>query len=98
MYNGTTAHLSDFCDLIFEPYLNQLVLSTTHKVGNILDLVLTNNDELIHDVSIHTVLPDGLLPDFIIKFCIVIAMDHHVPTPVLAHFIILEQMWDDMNI
>ena len=80
MYSGTTTHLSDFCDLIFELDLNQLVLSTTHKAGNILDLVLTN-DELIHDVTIHTVLPDGLLPDFLITFCILIAMDHHVPTP-----------------
>ena len=86
MYNGTTTHLSDFCDLIFELYLNQLVLSTTHKAGNILDLVLTNSDELIHDVTIHTVLPDGLLPDFLIKFCIVIAMDHHVPTPCISTF------------
>ena len=53
MYSGTTTHLSDFCDLIFELDLNQLVLSTTHKAGNILDLVLTNNGELIHDVTIH---------------------------------------------
>ena len=63
MYSGTTTQSSDFCDLIFELNLSQLVLSATHKAGNILDLVLTNNDELIHDVTIHTVLPDDLSSD-----------------------------------
>ena len=43
IHSGTITQSSDFCDLIFELNLNQLVLSTTHKANNILDLILTNN-------------------------------------------------------
>lgn len=93
MYSGTTTQLSGFCDLISELNLSQLVLSTTHKAGNILDLVLINNDEIIHDVTIHIGLPNGLSSDhFLIKFRILIAMDHHVPTPVSPYLTILKQI------
>ena len=77
-YSGTTTQSSDFCDLMFDLNLCQSVLSATHKAGNILDLILTNNDDLIHDVSIHADLPNGLSSNhFIIKFHIPLATDHH---------------------
>ena len=38
--------LNDFCNELF---MNQYVTSPTHKDGNILDLVFTNNPSLVHD-------------------------------------------------
>ena len=39
------------CDL---NNLTQVITSSTHEHGNILDLVITNNEEIISDISIHS--------------------------------------------
>ena len=49
MLNG----LNDFCNELF---MSQYVNQPTHKDGNILDLVFTNNENLIHDCSVIPVL------------------------------------------
>ena len=45
--------LNEFCNDLF---LTQYISSPTHKDGNILDLVFTNNESLIHECSIVPVL------------------------------------------
>ena len=52
LLNSGTRFSSCFCDLLVDLNLRQLVPSSTHKAGNILDLVLTNSDNLIDDVVI----------------------------------------------
>ena len=47
------ASLQDFCCTFF---LNQFVEKSTHKDGNVLDLLLTNNSDIIHDLSINDTL------------------------------------------
>ena len=42
----------DFLDIIEEHSLIQLVSKATHIKGNVLDLILTNNDDLITNVDI----------------------------------------------
>ena len=50
-----TSLLSDsFCDLVFDLNLSQLIDNPTHIQGNILDLILTNQEELIHSVTVHS--------------------------------------------
>jgi len=41
---------SIFCDLVFD---NNLVEDPTHIAGNILDVILTSNDELVYDVAVN---------------------------------------------
>ena len=41
-----------FCDLVFDSGLSQLINCTTHIHGNILDLLLTNSEELIQCTSV----------------------------------------------
>ena len=45
---------SSLCDLVFEFQLSQLVDTPTHSKGNILDLILTNSEHLINDISVGT--------------------------------------------
>ena len=52
LLNGGTRFSSNFCDLTADLNLRQLVVSSTHKAGNILDLILTNSDNFIDDVVI----------------------------------------------
>ena len=60
-----------FCDFIFQYNLSQLIESPTHIQGNTLDLVLTNDPELVSDLSIHTHLSHTLNSDhFIIPFTV----------------------------
>ena len=49
--SGFSIHL---CNLIFQYNLTQVITSSTHKHGNILDLVITNNEEIISDIPIHS--------------------------------------------
>ena len=59
------------CDFIFQHNLSQLIESPTHIQGNTLDLVLTNNLELVSDISIHPHLSHTLTSDhFIISFTV----------------------------
>ena len=49
---GAKVEMELFLDSIQESFLNQLVRSSTHRAGNILDLVLVNNENTIHDMQI----------------------------------------------
>ena len=42
------------CNLIFQYNYSQVVTSPTHEHGNLLDLVITNNDDIISDVQVHS--------------------------------------------
>ena len=49
-----------FCDLVFDSGLSQLINCPTHIHGNILDLLLTNSEELIQCISVDN--QSSLLP------------------------------------
>ena len=51
---GTSTFSNSFCDFVFEMSLLQLVMEATHIKGNILDLVLTNVENSICELSIDT--------------------------------------------
>ena len=42
------------CNLIFQYNYSQVVTSPTHEHGNLLDLVITNNDDIISDIQVHS--------------------------------------------
>ena len=44
---------NQFCDIVFDQNLTQLIDQPIHINGNILDLILTNAENLIHNVSVH---------------------------------------------
>ena len=48
----TSTPSSAFCDFIFDNSLTQLIDQPTHAKGNILDLILSNSDELITNLTI----------------------------------------------
>ena len=51
---SSTSQLSNvFCDLVFNLNLAQLNVKPTHIHGNILDLILTNNEEIILNITVH---------------------------------------------
>ena len=49
---GTSSFSISFCDFVFQHNLTQFVNQPTHIKGNILDLVFTNSDELIHNLHV----------------------------------------------
>ena len=60
-----------FCDFVFQYNLSQLVKSSTHIHGNTLDLVLTNDPDLVSDLSVHSQASRAITSDhFIISFSI----------------------------
>jgi len=68
-----------FCDLIFEFNLVQLITEPTHKGGNLLDVILTNID-CIDNISISTILPNGLSSDhYLINFLLVLVTNLKYP-------------------
>ena len=58
--SGTSLQSSTFCDLIFQFNLTQFVYHPTHVKGNILDLVLSNDENLVYNLSIDS--SNSLLP------------------------------------
>ena len=50
--SASTMIANQFCDLVFNSNLAQLVDLDTHIHGNILDLVLTNAEDIIHSLTI----------------------------------------------
>ena len=68
-YQGHSEFSSQFCDKIFELYLEQLVDKPTHINGNILDVILANF--VIHQPTISDAHPQGLSSDhFVINFSV----------------------------
>lgn len=59
-----------FCDTIFECNLSQLVEDPTHIKGNLLDLVLVSDDDLLEGLQVH---PEDASPfttdHYLISFC-----------------------------
>ena len=58
--SGTSLLSNLLCDFVFESNLSQLITCPTHVKGNILDILLTNNDHLITGLSVtesHSSLP-----------------------------------------
>jgi len=49
---GNSTVSDTFCDVCFEYNLSQLITCSTHIHGNTLDLLLTNNEDLISDISV----------------------------------------------
>ena len=45
--SGSTSFSNSFCDFVFKHNLTQLMTTPTHEKGNVLDLVLTNVDDVI---------------------------------------------------
>ena len=50
---GGSQASNNFCDLVFDYNLSQLIEEPTHIGGNILDLIITNSDELVHNVVVN---------------------------------------------
>ena len=51
--SGDSSVSNTFCDLVFDLNLTQLMGSPSHISGNILDLLLTNNEDLIQNSTVH---------------------------------------------
>ena len=51
--NSDSPVSNNFCEFVFESTLTQLVESSTHTCGNILDLVLTNSPEYVTLLTVH---------------------------------------------
>ena len=67
----SSSNFNLFCDFIFQHNLSQLIESPTHIQGNTFDLVLTNDPELVSDLSIHLHHSHTLTSDhFIIYFTV----------------------------
>ena len=64
---GSTLVSNLFCDFVFESILTQLINCPTHIKGNTLDILLTNNDSLIRNLSATESSP--LLPSDYHKIC-----------------------------
>ena len=76
---ASTADSSDrLCDLIIDHNLFQHVTVPTHIHGNILDLVITSDTDLINDLVVHPLTDFPLQSDhFIITFSICASVHHH---------------------
>ena len=59
LLSGFSLASNQFCDLVFQTGLSQLIDQPTHKHGNTLDLLLTNLDNNISHLQINS---DQLLP------------------------------------
>ena len=42
------------CNLIFQYNYSQVITCPTHDHGNLLDLIITNNDDIISDIQVHS--------------------------------------------
>ena len=45
---------TEICEFIFQYNLSPVIMSPTHNCGNILDLVIVSNNEIISDILIHS--------------------------------------------
>lgn len=58
--SGTSPFSNAFCDFVFNNNLIQVINTSTHMKGNLMDLVLTNTDNLIHNLKVppsHPLIP-----------------------------------------
>ena len=84
--SGNSSLANVFCELVFELNLLQLIECPTHIHGNILDLILTNTDDLIQNV---VVLPHNLCPvqsdHFLINFSM--SISEHSLSNITPHYV-----------
>ena len=52
--SGSSLLSNLFCDFVFESNLSQLISCPTHVKGNTLDLLLTNNENLVRHLSVES--------------------------------------------
>ena len=75
--SGSSSRSNKFCDLLFQYNLTQIVNEPTHNLGNILDLIITNNKDIIDNLKVH---PQHYKPipadNFVISFTILFPMEH----------------------
>ena len=64
-YTGSSCFTQDFCEAVFDLNLLQLVNQPTHRKGNILDVILTNQTN-VTNISTLPTLPCGLKSDHFI--------------------------------
>jgi len=70
--SGINLNSSSFCDFVFDTNLIQLVENPTHIAGHTLDLILTNYNLGIQNLTLDSKLPPQLLSDhFMIKFDVI---------------------------
>ena len=55
--SGVSTFSKAFCEFVFTNNLSQLVFDPTHNRGNILDLVLTNSEEVVRNLSVLADIP-----------------------------------------
>ena len=66
---GSTTNSKRFCELVFDNNLSQMINQPTHICGNILDLVLTNGDNMISSLKVHPQFSEQLSTDhYMISF------------------------------
>ena len=98
LLSGESRQSTNFCELIVHLNLCQLITSSTHNAGNILDLILTNNDQLVYDIVIRHVLPSGLSSDhFIITFKVLVSSLTKVQVPQESTPNYSKANWEAMN-
>jgi len=53
--SGETGFLLQLCNLIFQYNFTQVITNPTHEhaYGNLLDLIITNNEDIISEVQVH---------------------------------------------
>ena len=74
-----------FCDLAFDPSLTQLVSSPSHICGNILDLLLTHDEDLIQNITVNPHEASPIPTDhFMISF--LLCLGNCLSNAILSHF------------
>ena len=67
--HGSTSFSKTFCEFVYKHNLTQLVTSPTHVKGNVLDLILTNAEDVIYDLNVNPAHPLMFSDHFLISFC-----------------------------
>ena len=87
-YSGSSPKSNKCCDLLFQLNLFQLVDEPTHNQGNTLDLIITNNEDIVYNISIHPHYQPISSDHFIVTLSIKSHADHipsHTP-PVIFDY------------
>ena len=67
--HGSTSFSKTFCEFVYKHNLTQPVTSPTHVKGNVLDLILTNAEDVIYDLNVNPAHPLMFSDHFLISFC-----------------------------
>ena len=77
IYSCVSTSSDLLCDFVVDHNLTQLVKEPTHIHNNILDLLITNNDDLINDITVHPMGDFSVHSDhYIITFSLIISQSH----------------------